>query len=225
MPRLLDLFCGAGGASAGYQRAGFHVTGVDLYASPRYCGEAFACADALDYLERHGAEFDAIHASPPCQRFTQAQTQWKREHADLLSPVRELLLELGTPFVIENVVGAPLRSPLMLCGSMFGLGLAGGRGYLQRHRLFEASGHWLSPMTPPCNHPAGVRAVGVHGHTGGRATRSGQVMWSAADWREAMGIDWMSRDELAQAIPPAYTEFLGRQLMAYLEGEHTPCVA
>lgn len=205
-PRLLDLFCCAGGAGMGYHRAGFDVTGVDLFPQPHYPFE-FHQADALQYLIEHGHEFDAIHASPPCQAFTNAQKIQNNVHPDLLTPVREILLELGNPWIIENVVGAPLRDPVLLCGSMFpGL-------QVYRHRLFESSIPLVTPEHP--EHVARLTKMG-------RAHVPGEFMHVVGNFsgvqkgREAMGIDWMVRDELREAIPPAYTEFLGRQLISQL---------
>jgi DNA (cytosine-5)-methyltransferase 1 len=214
-PRLLDLFCGAGGAARGYQMAGFYVVGVDHKPQPRYAGDEFVQGDALEYCREHGHEFDAIHASPPCQAYSRLQVLWRNDHPDLVGETRSALLAIGKPYVIENVVGAPLVNATLLCGTMFGLGLADGRGYLRRHRLFESP--FVSLLTAPCSHPTGRRAVGVYGHTGGSTRRgSGNHFWYLPDWREAMGIYWMSRDELAQAIPPAYTHHIGAQLMAAL---------
>ncbi len=215
-PRLLDLFCGAGGAGEGYARAGFEVTGVDNRPMPRN-PHRFIQADALDYIREHGHEYDVIHASPPCQAYTSAQPIRGREHIDLVGPTRALLIETGRPFVIENVEGAPLLNPVMLCGSMFNLGVPAKNGYLKRHRLFEY-GNIDVPfaLTTPCIHPDGFRSVGVYGHTGGNKRGSGNHGWVVADWREAMGIDWMSRDDLAQAIPPVYTEYIGLQVMPYV---------
>jgi DNA (cytosine-5)-methyltransferase 1 len=203
-PRLLDLFSGAGGAARGYQLAGFHVTGVDIKPQPRYAGDVFIQGDALDYCREHGHEFDVIHASPPCQHYTSLQVLWRNEHPDLVAATRSALIATERPYVIENVVGAPLE-----------LGLAERRGYLKRHRLFESGpSPFLPILTTPCDHPQGVRAVGVYGHTGESTKRgSGNHFWYVPDWKEAMGIDWMTGDELAQAIPPAYCEFIGRQLM------------
>lgn len=133
--RLLDLFCGAGGCTKGYQRAGFYVVGVDNRPQPHYCGDEFYQADALEYCREHGREFDAIHASPPCQAYTEMRHLGKNAGKDapqLIDPVRDLLVSLNLPFVIENVVGAPLKTIIQLCGSSFGLGV-------QRHRRFEAS--------------------------------------------------------------------------------------
>lgn len=193
-PRLLDLFCGAGGCAKGYQRAGFTVVGVDHRPQPHYCGDAFVRADALEFLEQQGAAFDAIHASPPCQAYsasTRGLRSRGRAYPDLIGPLRATLQGLGRPYVIENVVGAPLRDPVLLCGSMFGLGT-------YRHRLFEAS----FPVEPPPHywHADGERMY-VVGHFS-----------DVPAARRAMGIEWMVRDELAQAIPPAYTEWLGRAL-------------
>jgi DNA (cytosine-5)-methyltransferase 1 len=156
MPRLLDLFCGAGGATRGYQFAGFHVTGIDNKPQPRYCGDAFYQADALDYLAAHGHEFDVIHASPPCQAFSDMRhaPAAKDGHPRLIAPVRDALRRLSRPYVIENVEGAPLIDPVMLCGSQFGLGVAGFQ--LRRHRLFEST----IPLHPrACCHDGPVIGV------------------------------------------------------------------
>lgn len=204
-PRLLDLFCGAGGAARGYQLAGFHVTGVDIKPQPRYAGDAFHQGDALEFLAAHAAEFDAVHASPPCKRFTRLAVATRGDHPDLLTPTRDMLTWVGRPWVIENVPGAPMRPDIILCGEMFGLGV-------RRHRWFETSPVIFSLM-PPCRHDQ--RVVSVHGMPGGRSTRDG-VMPRLADWKAAMGIDWMSARELSQAIPPAYTYFIGEQLLAHL---------
>jgi DNA (cytosine-5)-methyltransferase 1 len=206
-PRLLDLFCGAGGCSVGYSRAGFGVVGVDKQPMPRYPFE-FHQGDALEYLANvDPSTFDAIHASPPCQAFTTAQVIHGREHADLLTPCRELLEQTGLPYVIENVPGAPMRRDLVLCGSMFGLEDMGAG--LQRHRWFEFGGPWHPGfLVPPCQHKR--QTISVFGH-------GGHVYHGVESWRRVMGIDWMSRDELAQAIPPDYTEFIGRGLIEHLE--------
>ena len=211
-PRLLDLFCGAGGCSVGYTHAGFDVVGVDLDVQPRYPffeiiqGDALAVLDDLDYVR----SFDAVHASPPCQLYTVAGTIHGREaynYPDLVEPVRKRLEASGRPYVIENVVGAPLTSPAMLCGQAFGLGVF-------RHRLFETN--W--PLTVPA-HTRHNGRVGdgtyftVAGHGYGSSVRDGIALGGHEDWQRAMGIAWMSMAELAQAIPPAYTEFVGRQLM------------
>ena len=241
--RLLDLFCGAGGAAMGYYRAGFtEIVGVDIKPQPRYPFE-FVQADAMEYpLDG----FDAIHASPPCQAFTALRSMWNsREHPDLLAPTRVRLLKHRGLFVIENVPGAPMREPVMLCGSMFGLGT--GDAELRRHRLFELHGFDL--LTPRCQHYTRSLVIGVYGghgrdrrrkvtvvgdgngrdyrkhpatvsvtgNAGGTSVRDGTQQFSTDQRREAMGIDWMTGDELSQAIPPAYTEYIGRQLLIAIQ--------
>lgn len=214
-PRLLDLYCGAGGAAVGYARAGFAVTGVDISPQPRY-PFAFVQADALAYVAAHGHEYDAIHASPPCQRWSAMTARHGAErsalHPSLIAPTREALAASGAPYVIENVPGArlELRDPLMLCGSMFAL-RAGAYG-LRRHRLFEAS-VWIWPPTA-CAHTG--PALPVYGHAGGSSLRDGLTFPGVAAWREGMGIDYMTGAELAEAIPPAFTEYIGAALLAAL---------
>ncbi len=242
-PRLLDLFCGAGGAAVGYSRAGFEVVGVDIKPQPHYPFK-FAQLDALMTLDallaggfmhvgpQNGGgngptggyffldDFAAIHASPPCQAYIQRNknlvTKWPR----LIEPMRCRLEAAYLPFVIENVPAAPLRAAISLCGTGFGLPLL-------RHRIFETSFR-LTEWAPPCNHWgtvasgdfAGVYAFGGKGHRHGRDDEGNKVRDPGSApgpaWEVAMGIDWMTRDELSQAIPPAYTEFIGKQLMAAL---------
>jgi DNA (cytosine-5)-methyltransferase 1 len=248
-PRLLDLFCGAGGAAVGYHRAGFEVVGVDIAPQPNYPFE-FWQDDALAVLRGEmgcllnpygrspevSFEFDAIHASPPCQHASTIAKQVRKlskgkeyDHPNLIPQTRELLKATGLPYVIENVVGAELVNPIQLCGSSFGLNV-------RRHRLFELGGFDI-PLIPPCAHHwqlprfrsldkrrhltsvvpvhgggqikglAGV--VGVHGHLNYAGERE------LREW--AMGIDWMSPYALTQAIPPAYTEFIGEQLMEHIQ--------
>lgn len=206
--RILDLFSGAGGAGMGYHMAGFEVVGVDINPQPHYPFE-FHQADALEYVLRHGKEFDAIHASPPCQRYSTMTKRWGREdaHPDLIAPVRELLIESGKPYVIENVPGAPLIQPVLLCGSMFPF------LKVRRHRLFELSFYIL---TMTCEHASQKEVVGVYGHAGGRSNRDNIKFYSTDDWRLAMRIGWMNGKELSEAIPPAYTQFIGTQLMEML---------
>jgi DNA (cytosine-5)-methyltransferase 1 len=207
-PRLLDLFCGAGGAAMGYHRAGFEVVGVDIAPQPRYPFE-FMQADALHVLTEWRAEdrwgqFDAIHASPVCKRYSVVTPARARDsHPDQIGPVRELLTGSGIPWVIENVPGAPLRPDLKLCGCMFEL------PNLKRERWFETS--WQAfAMRAPCDHREPVITVSGTG-AGNQHARHGHIGF--ADWRRAMGIDWMTGKELAQAIPPAYTEYIGRCLL------------
>jgi DNA (cytosine-5)-methyltransferase 1 len=225
-PRLLDLFCGAGGAAMGYYRAGFDVVGVDTRPMPRYPFE-FVQADALEYCAAHGREFDAIHASPPCQAHTSMKTMHNaKPHIDLVPQTRASLIATGRPYVIENVPGAPLPSSVIICGSMFGLGYADAE--LRRHRLFETS---FFILAPPCAHGqrqnvAGVygghirnrrRTIGVYGEgvrDSVRENNRGVSDFTIEHGRAAMGIDWMTTAELSQAIPPAYTEYIGRHLLA-----------
>jgi DNA (cytosine-5)-methyltransferase 1 len=203
-PRLLDLFCGAGGAAMGYHRAGFDVVGVDHVPQPRYPFR-FVQRDALQVLrdlDDPRDDFDVIHASPPCQAFTTARVIHGREHPDLLTPTRRLLRQTGLPWVIENVPGAPMRVDLVLCGTAFP------ELRVKRHRWFEFSDPMLGPqLVHGCNHSR--RTVAVFGH-------GGHIYHGVDDWKDAMQIDWMNRDELAQAIPPAYTELIGHQLMQHL---------
>jgi DNA (cytosine-5)-methyltransferase 1 len=202
-PRLLDLFCGAGGCSVGYDRAGFEVVGVDIAPQPRYPFE-FHEADALTFpLEG----FDAVHASPPCRAHTTLRHRTGGDYPDLVAATRHRLLDSGLPYVIENVVGAPLLNPVTLCGSAFGLGVGGRQ--LRRHRLFESN---APVMAHPCQHHG--PAVGVYGTGGGGQMTRGFKAEGVADARVALGIDWMSLAELAQAIPPAYTEHIGGYLLA-----------
>ena len=208
-PRLLDLFCGAGGAAMGYHRAGFEVVGVDINPQPHYPFE-FHQADAMNLPLGWG--FDAIHASPPCQAYSRTSSLHDNEHPHLYVQMRDRLQESGAPWVIENVIGAPYEQGIVLCGSAFGLGV-------WRHRNFETSFLMLSPG---CRHdlcPKPLDVTGTGGpcerpqHNGGGAHRKPRSIGEA---RAAMGIDWMSRRELSQAIPPAYTEYIGAQLLAVL---------
>ena len=171
MAKLLDLFCGAGGAGYGYHQAGFEVTGVDNEYMRDYPFE-FHQADALEYLEKHSQEFDVIHASPPCQAYSAMQHIHKNheEHPDLVEPVRKLLIASGKPYIIENVIGAPLRVDLMLCGTMFGLRII-------RHRIFE-SNIPMPLLVPTCNH------TNVFDKWHGRGK-------TADMFRDAMDIHWM----------------------------------
>jgi DNA (cytosine-5)-methyltransferase 1 len=201
-PLLLDLFCCAGGASQGYADAGFEVVGVDIEPQPYYPFQ-FIQADAMTFGL---SGFDAIAASPPCQRYSNAQRIRDNEHPDLIPPLRAKLRAAGVPYVIENVVGAPLLREIELCGAMFGL-----RVY--RHRLFECSFPIIMPPHP--KHEAPVRKMG-------RPPQPGDFMHVVGNFsgvkqaREAMGIDWMPRDKLREAIPPAYTKFIGRALLEHI---------
>jgi DNA (cytosine-5)-methyltransferase 1 len=230
-PRLLDLFCGAGGAAMGYHRAGFDIVGVDIKPQPHYPFEFVEC-DALDYLrilidsesgwgtDLRVVEFDVIHASPPCQAHTTMSNRWRNaggradEHVNLIPPTRELLEQTELPWVIENVPGAKphLRSPVVLNGPNVGL------YRLARPRLFEANFMILVP-----NYQKVVDPIGVYGKA-----PDGRLLFRRADGteqraarsleegREVIGIDWMEWRELCEAIPPAYTELIGHQLMQHI---------
>lgn len=213
-PILLDTYCKAGGATKGYQLAGFYVVGVDEEKQPHYCGDEFIQADALEFIDRRGKEFDAIHASPPCQDHTRSYTPYDHGTAHLLPDTRDFLLKSGKVWVIENVPGAPMRADYRLCGCMFKL------PRLQRQRLFETSWHGFA-LLPPCYHPDPIVTVAGQGIPSG-SSYLGKVNGTEYSRlaRLAMGIDWMTRDELAQAIPPAYTEFIGNEIMKILRGQH-----
>ena len=201
----------------GYYRAGFDVVGVDINPQPNYPFE-FHQRDALEFVRRFEetwlgtrAEFDAIHASPPCQAYSTI-TPDRSKHPDLVAPVRELLQATGLPYIIENVVGAPLQTGFVLCGSMFGL-------KVRRHRLFESN---RLIMPPVCDHASQGEPVGVYGRGGGTSvTRpngtSRGVKAKPSEFADLMGMPWATPKEIVQAIPPAYTEFIGTQLMANLK--------
>lgn len=204
--RLLDLFCGAGGAAMGYHRAGFEVVGVDIKPQKHYPFE-FHQADALEYCAEHGREFDAIHASPPCQRYSVSTPPSRKSgHPDLIGATREALEACGRTYAIENVTGARmlLRNPIVLCGTMFGLPI-------WRHRWFEVVPA-ATNLLPPCRHD-GVPVL-ITGTTRRKGYKRADPPIAVRRW--AMGIDWMVTAELDEAIPPAYTEWIGRQLMEHL---------
>jgi DNA (cytosine-5)-methyltransferase 1 len=214
-PRLLDLFCGAGGSAKGYHRAGFDVVGVDHHPQPRY-PFLFIQADALEFVARNGHHFDAIHASPPCQTFTAYRRKGHGVgdgYPNLIPDTRQALQATGLPYVVENVEQAKgeLRDPYLLCGSMFGLDV-------QRHRMFETT---AAMLTPTCNHGVWTpRFPPASNRTNLRRTvEVGVYRIPLPVQQRAMGIDWMRLGELSQAIPPAYTEFIGAQLLAADRGE------
>jgi hypothetical protein len=217
--RILDAFCCIGGASAGYRTLGAHVTGVDLVTRPEYSGHEFVQGDAVEFIREHGHEFDFIHASPPCQgegapaKGTNAGRVATAQHPRLIAPTREALEAVGRPYVIENVAGSEVRKDVRLCGEMFGLGVI-------MHRYFELGG-WSMPNPKHPRHRGRVRGwrhgeyfdgpyVAAYGNGGGKAT--------VAEMRAAKGIDW-STDHFAlrEALPPAYTTFIGRALAAHLK--------
>jgi DNA (cytosine-5)-methyltransferase 1 len=202
-PRLLDLFCGAGGAAVGYHRAGFDVVGVDIKPQPNYPFE-FVLGDALSWINNprndwSDGAFAVIHASPPCQFASRAGRGHRAKHPNLIPLTRNLLRAVGLPYIIENVQEArhELIDPVRLCGSQFGL-------RLRSHRFFETPVSFC--MMPPCHHRPGEDATRDHG-----------TQQTEAEFREALEVPWMSVLEARQAIPPAYTEFLGSQLLAHLE--------
>jgi DNA (cytosine-5)-methyltransferase 1 len=208
--RLLDLYCCEGGAGTGYARAGFDVLGVDLEPQPNYPFE-FVQADAIEYVREHGHEFDAIHASPPCQAYTTMGNRHRGDWPDLIGPTRDALEETGRPYVIENVVGArrELRHPILLHGGIFGLGV-------DRPRLFELN--WplaVMPIGPKVRNPIGVYGKAPDGRrlfdrADGTIQRAARGVDEA---RDAMGMPWASWNGLREAIPPAYTEWIGTQLL------------
>lgn len=219
-PRLLDLFCGGGGAAMGYHRAGFDVVGVDLANQPNYPFE-FVQADALDVLANLDGNsaryslartmFDAIHASPPCEFYsTITPTDRREDHPDLISPVRELLGKTGLPWVMENVQGAPLLTGFVLCGSMFGL-------RVRRHRLFESNRLFMPPV---CRHAEQGTALGVYGNGGGgkstRPSGGGGTKAARSEFGTLMEMDWATPKEIVKAIPPAYTTWIGERLIESL---------
>ena len=226
-PRLLDLFCGAGGAGMGYHRAGFEVVGVDIKPQPHYPFE-FVQMDAVEVLRGSVLlpwRFDAIHASPPCQQFTRAghlmRAQGKSSATEELVDLTRwsLTWAWGLPYVIENVPGAPMRDPVTLCGAMFGLGVDRPEGWrpLRRHRLFESSVALVQPADP---HRTFGRPLGVYGSKADDIPSGGQTASSVAEAQALLGIDWTPRwDSLKEAIPPAYTEWIGRQLLAAINAE------
>lgn len=208
-PILLDLYCGAGGAAMGYYRAGFDVIGVDINPQKNYPFTFVQC-DALEFAATDASmpQYAAIHASPPCQRYSAMSTcrpGMAEKYPDLVDPTRELLESIGLPYVIENVPGSPLHDPITLCGQMFGF-------ELYRHRLFESSVPLVEPL-----HPEHVKPASKAGHwkPGTIMSVSGHIAPIKLA-REIMDIDWTTREELAEAIPPYYTEYVGKQLLAAL---------
>lgn len=214
-PKLLDLFCKAGGASMGYHWAGFEVEGVDIEPQPHYPFK-FYLADALEFpLEG----YDAFHASPPCQGYMNAlnmpnvQTKY-RDTPKLIEPVRELLLATGKPFVIENVPGSPLEDFIILSGMMFNLKVI-------RKRWFECHGFDVGLLPPPQSFK-NARRAGYIPYNKGETSQRNRLpqIWTKARASQAMQIDWMLLKELTQAIPPAYTELIGEYLLKHLRSHN-----
>lgn len=210
MPRLLDLFCGSGGAAMGYHRAGFAVIGVDHAARPLYPFELNR-GDALSFLDHVDlSSYDAIHASPPCQAFTVYGNNRKHvrdDHPDLIAATRERLQRIGLPYVIENVPGAPLLNPIQLCGTSFGIPV-------RRHRLFESN---MPLLSMPCAHYAFTERIfpGSSNRPNGRTVCNvGEYRVPLSVQREAMEMPWSDLNGISQAVPPVMTEYIGQQLLA-----------
>lgn len=207
-PKLLDLYCCAGGGGYGYEQAGLDVTGIDIEHQPKHRGK-FIQYDAIEYLTAHFQEYDVIHASPPCQYYSLSAKQFRdkgKEYVDLIEATRIALVSTGKPYVIENVPGSPLINPILLCGAMFGM-------MTYRHRLFESN---IKLEVPP--HPE---------HTApnakmGRKPKHGEFVQYVGHFsgvelvREMTGLHWLGQYELAQSIPPQYTKFIGEQLIKKL---------
>lgn len=212
-PVILDCFCGAGGAAMGYHQAGYDVVGIDIMDQPRYPFK-FLQGDALAYLKRKWHKYDAIHASPPCQKFTRGAMRWDAggNHLDLLTPTLDFLETLPIPWVVENVEQAATKfrsmtPDIILCGTMFGLGVF-------RHRAFQSNVALEGlPHAPHAGRIGDGKYHTVAGNTGGSSTRDGWTNGGLAEWRKAMGIDWMNAREIAESIPPAFTKFIGKQLI------------
>lgn len=208
--KIADLFCGAGGAATGLHRAGFEVVGVDINPQPNYPFE-FHQADAMTF-DLSG--YDLVWASPPCQRYSIGTQRWNPGGwPDLVAPVREMLKASGLPYIIENVPGAPLENPVRLCGVMFDLRVV-------RHRLFESNNLILQPThnkhRPPIKRP-GMTHKSWYQTVAGHGGNSNS--YRLEDWQAAMGIDWMNKAELVESIPPAYSEFIGKQMLEAMELE------
>lgn len=208
-PKLLDLFCGGGGAGMGYHRAGFEVIGVDLSPQKHYPFK-FVQADALAYVAQYGWMYDAIHASPPCQAHSKARRlagKNAKEHLDLIPQTRFWLRTIGLPYIIENVENAPLLNAITLCGSQFP------PLKVYRHRMFETSFNAVAPKHMPHNDDTPPAGRGRSSKGFISLTSGGITGVSQSERFAAMGADWMTNAELNQSIPPAFTEYLGRQLM------------
>jgi DNA (cytosine-5)-methyltransferase 1 len=211
-PKLLDLFCGAGGASMGYAMAGFDVTGIDVKHGKRYPYN-YIRGDVRDYLNvEFLSQFDVIAASPPCQTFSATQhlrnAQGKgTTKVNMIPEVRAALIASGKPYVIENVPGAPLINPIQLCGSGFGL-------KVRRHRLFESN---MSLVGNKCDHKSQGKPVGIYGSMRDEIPNGGHTAKTMDEANQAMGISHMIWGELVESIPPAYTELIGRQLYTLVD--------
>jgi len=206
MRKLLDLFCGSGGASVGYNLAGFEVTGVDISMHKDYPFK-FIKADVMELDNDYLSSFDVIHASPPCQVFSATRHLTKAQgkqtsKPDLVEPTRQMLINSNKTYIIENVIGAPLINAVMLCGSAFNL-------KVRRHRLFESN---AVIKGTECTHKKQGRPIGVYGSMRDQIPNGGKTADSIEQAREAMGLTYMNWSNIVEAIPPAYTEYIGKQL-------------
>lgn len=225
MFRILDLFCCAGGSSMGYHQAAeelhieHFITGIDHKSMLHYPFK-FIKAEAIKYLKEHGAEYDFIHASPPCQGYSKTNNIHSKDYPKLIEEVRNLLVAIGKPYVIENVPRSPLLNPIMLCGTYFNL-----KTY--RHRLFESSETLSYPIHTPHRDKAIYESghgptkngfISIFGHGGGKGWKEAGIYY--VDYaREAMGTPWMTKAEMSQAIPPAYTKYIGLQIFSTIVGK------
>lgn len=223
-PILLDTFCKAGGGAKGYQRAGFYVVGVDSEPQPNYCGDEFYQADAIQFIKKESRNFDAIHASPPCQKYTGMRNitisrygSVKTDHPDLIDPTRRVLKKTGLPWLMENVKNSPLITQVILCGASLGL------PHVSRHRHFESNHLFLAPKCQCRKEPY---TIGVYGEkpdgrrVSQKKNRLCRIAKSLSEAQELLQIDWMTWEEIKNAIPPRYTEYLGLQLMNIVRGIH-----
>ena len=222
---VLDAYCGQGGCTKGFQDAGFEVVGVDINPQPRYVGDEFIQADAIEFILKHGDEFDLIHASPPCQVYSETRHLINNpgNHPDLVAPTREALQTTGRPYVIENVPGAPLINPLMLCGTMFTINPDPDGYQVIRHRLFET---WPVALWPPapCSHNG--KRLPMWWTSRQQKLEAGKKFkyltvvgksYLMPEARAAMGIDWMNRTGMSQAIPPAFTRYIGLEFKKQMD--------
>jgi DNA (cytosine-5)-methyltransferase 1 len=209
-PRAIDLFCGAGGAAMGLHRAGFDVTGIDIKPQPRYPFR-FIRADALKPPVRL-ADFDLIWASPPCQHYSALKSRTKGETWDSIPATRSLLKQSGTHYIIENVLGSPLRRDAVLCGEMFGL-------QTYRHRIFECSFLVMQQPHPRHRIPHCTLKRRRSFDSGLFISVTGNV--GSYVGPKCLGIDWMTGEELSQSVPPAYAEHIGRYAIMALELDGT----